>query len=305
MPPLALAMTFFSDALKPEIVAAYSAGLVVLAIGLWSARGEVARARGLERIVALSNAFVAAPLAAFGAEHLTADPFIVATVPSFMPWRLFWVYWVGFALMAAALSIATRIFVNASGLLFAIMIFSFVAILSIPAVIENPREQLSWVLTARDSAFAGGGLILSSHAMRGSRSRMKGPLFTTGRLLIGVACLFFGVEQFLHPGACPGVPLVKQTPPWIPGRLAIGYFTAAILGVAGGGILINRKARMAATILGSWIALLVFTLYASILIVSATAPTFGLRLEGINYFGDTLLFAGVILALSRSNPAKP
>ena len=46
-----------------------------------------------------------------------------------MPWRLFWAYFVGFALLAAALSIATKIQVRWSGLLLGIMMFLFVALL--------------------------------------------------------------------------------------------------------------------------------------------------------------------------------
>ena len=33
---------------------------------------------------------------------------MLAMVPSYMPWRMFWVYFVGFALIAASLSIATK-----------------------------------------------------------------------------------------------------------------------------------------------------------------------------------------------------
>ena len=48
-----------------------------------------------------------------------------------MPWRLFWAYFVGFALLAASLSIATKIQVRWSGLLFGIMMFLFVVTLDI------------------------------------------------------------------------------------------------------------------------------------------------------------------------------
>ena len=57
--------------------------------------------------------------------------------------------------------------------------------------------------------------------------------------------------------ACPGVPLEKLMPAWIPGRLLIGYLTGAILLVAGACILLAKKTRMAATYLGTWIVLLV------------------------------------------------
>ena len=102
------------------------AGLAVLVIGLWAARNDIARARGLDRIVALTNLCFAIPLAVFGAEHFALGNSMIGLVPPYMPWRSFWIYFVGVALIVAALSIATRIQVRWSGLLFAIMmIFTF------------------------------------------------------------------------------------------------------------------------------------------------------------------------------------
>ena len=123
-----------------------------------------------------------------------------------------------------------------------------------------------------------------------------------GRVIIGIAALFFGIEHFLHPAACPGVPLEKLTPAWIPARLLIGYLTGAILLVAGVCILLNKKTRMAATYLGTWIVLLVVFLYGPILIAQMADPSTVVKVEGINYFADTLLFAGAILALASATP---
>jgi uncharacterized membrane protein YphA (DoxX/SURF4 family) len=91
-------------------------------------------------------------------------------------------------------------------------------------------------------------------------------------------------------------------PAWIPGRLLVGYLTGAILFVAGAAILLARKTRMAATYLGTWIVLLVVFIYGPILIASMLDPSTAVKVEGINYFFDTLLFAGVILALANATP---
>jgi uncharacterized membrane protein len=98
-----------------------AAGLVLLVIGLLVAKNDVARARGLDRIVALTNLCFAVPLAVFGAEHFALGNSMIGLVPPYMPWRLFWIYFVGVALIIASLSIATRVHVRWSGLLFAIM----------------------------------------------------------------------------------------------------------------------------------------------------------------------------------------
>jgi hypothetical protein len=91
-------------------------------------------------------------------------------------------------------------------------------------------------------------------------------------------------------------------PAWIPGRLLIGYVTGAILLVAGGSTLLAKKTRMAATYLGTWIVLLVVFIYGPILIASLADPSTDVKIEGINYFFDTLLFAGAVLALASATP---
>jgi uncharacterized membrane protein len=280
-----------------------SAGLLLFLIALWTAKTDIARAGGLDKIVALSNLCFAIPLAVFGAEHLSGAKFIMLGVPSYMPWRLFFAYFVGFALLAASLSIATKIQVRWSGLLFGIMMVLFVAMLHIPRALANPRDRISWVIVVREMSFAGGGWILAGNAMREQgRGQGKGKLITVGRVLIAIAAIFYGVEHFLHPANVPGVPLEKLMPVWIPGRLIIGYLTGAILLVAGASILLAKKTRMAATYLGTWILLLVLFIYGPILIAALADPSTAVKVEGINYFADTLLFAGAILALASATP---
>jgi uncharacterized membrane protein len=276
-----------------------SAGLLIFLIALWAAKADLARARSLDKIVALSNLCFAVPLAVFGALHLSDVGSVLPIVPSYMPWRLFWAYFVGCALLAASLTIATKIQVRWSGLLFGLMMFLFVAMLMIPGALANPRNRIAWTLVFRESSFGSGAWILAGKAM-GGRGGSK--LITVGRVVIAIAVMFYGVEHFLHPANVPGVPLEKLMPAWIPGHLLISYLTGAILVVAGVSILLNKKTRMAATYLGAWIVLLVVFIYGPILIASLAVPNTGVKIEGINYFADTLLFAGAILALASATP---
>jgi len=174
-----------------------------------------------------------------------------------------------------------------------------VAMLHIPRALASPGDRIPWTIVVREISFAGGGWILAGSAMCGQG---KSKLVTVGRVMVAIAAIFFGVEHFLHPAGCPGVPLEKLTPAWIPGRLLIGYLTGTILLVAGVCILLAKKTRMAATYLGTWILLLVVFIYGPILIVQLLDPSTGVKVEGINYFADTLLFAGAILAVASSTP---
>ena len=47
--------------------------------------------------------------------------------------------------------------------------------------------------------------------------------------------------------------------------------------------------------------LLVLVLYGPLMIRALFDPGVGVQVEGINYFADTLLFAGVILALAKAS----
>jgi uncharacterized membrane protein len=285
------------------VVSMCGAGILFFLVALWAAKNDVAQARGLEKIVALSNLCFAIPLAVFGALHLSGVEFVAPLVPSYMPWRLFWAYFVGFALLAASLSIATKIQVRWSGLLFGIMMLLFVVTPDIKGAIAHPRDRFVWTYVLREMSFAGGGWILAGNALREQgRSQGQSGLITVGRVIIAIAVIFYGIEHFLHPAGAPGVPLEKMMPPWIPARLLVGYLTGAILLIAGVSILLAKKTRMAATYLGSWILLLVLCIYGPILIVSLADPSTEVKIDGINYFADTLLFGGAILALASASP---
>jgi uncharacterized membrane protein YphA (DoxX/SURF4 family) len=300
-----LASIFFG--ISRIVVAMCAAGILVFLIALWTAKTDIACASGLDKIVALSNLCFAIPLAVFGALHLSGVEIVLPLVPRFMPWRLFWAYFVGFALLSASLSIATKTQVRWSGLLFGIMMFTFVAMLIIPGVFANPHSRFAWTYVFRESSFAAGAWILAGNALREQsrgqdRAQSGSKLITVGRVLIGIAAIFYGIEHFLHPVNVPGVPLEKVMPAWIPGRMLIGYATGAILELAGISILLGKKTRMAATYLGTWMVLLVLFIYGPILIASLMDPNTGVKIEGINYFADTLLFGGAILALASATP---
>jgi uncharacterized membrane protein len=295
--------------MQPTILAAFleipgtafwmsAAGLALLVIGLLAAKNDIARARGLDRIVALTYLCFAIPLAVFGAEHFSLGKAMIGLVPPYMPVRLVWIYFVGIALIIASLSIATKIQVRWSGLLFGIMMFLFVAMIHLPGAIRT-GDRIIWTIVFRETSFGAGGLVLAGVAL--GQLRGKGNiLITVGRVLIAITTIFFGVQHFLHPLAVPGVPLAKQMPTWIPARAVIDYLTGAFLIVGGGCFLIARKVRLAATLLGTWILLLVVGYYGPMLIAALMDPSAGVKLEGLNYLADTLLFAATILTLATT-----
>ncbi len=311
--------TFFETSRTP--VAMCIALIALLLIGVWAAKNGIAEARGPDKIVVLSNMCFAAPLAVFGTLHLFGPEFVKDLVPRYMPGRMFWVYFVGCALIAASLSIATKIAVRWSGLLVGIMMFLFVAMLYLPSGLRhlhalanavtaniayrqegNGLARFTWTIVFRESSFGGAGWLLAGTAIHGWPGPVKRVLINVGRVCVTLALIFFGIQHFPHPLGLPGVPLQKEMAAWLPGRELIDYVTGAALLIAAGSVLLRRKTRTVTTCVGGWILLLVLVIYGPVMIAALFQPGLGVKIEGINYFADTLLFAGVILALARAMP---
>jgi len=281
------------------------AGIVFLAMGLYSVRKEYVAALGLDKIIVLGRVFSASALATFGAEHMLNVKAFSPGVPDWIPFHPFWIVFVGIALFAGALSLAWNRYTKLSSTLLAVMLFIFVLNLHIPRVVANPHDRISWAVVLRDTAFAGGFLAYAGSQTERWRARALNPLVLIGRLCMAIPFLFFGVMQILHPQNAPGVPLEKLTPTWMPAPHTLAAFTGALQLLAGAAILINRYARMAAAWLGLWMVLLTLGVYLPIFLTA----TGGMQLiEGVNYVFDTLLFAGVILllasAMPRDNPGE-
>jgi len=98
-------------AIPSEVRWTYFALGMVLAIGLVTIflRGDWQKARGFDKLILLGPLFYAAPLAAFGTEHFTLSTAVASIVPKWIPWHLFWAYFLGACFIAAALSLVTRI----------------------------------------------------------------------------------------------------------------------------------------------------------------------------------------------------
>ena len=244
-------------------------------------RRELTSARGLDKLVVLGPVFMAAGIAVFGGEHLVRPRVLMQIVPVWMPARLFWSYFVGFALLATAVSFVTMKYVRWSATLLGAMFLLFVLMIHAPNVVATPKDRFLWTVALRETAFAGG-----AWALAGRR------LAITSRFLVAIPLILFAVEHFLHPEFAPGVPLSKLTPAWVPVRPLWGYLTGAVLLVAGLALLATRRSRIAVACAGLVLTLLTLFLYAPILAMASQPPQIA---EGLNYVADTLLFAGAVL----------
>ncbi len=187
-----------------------------------------------------------------------------------------------------------------SATLLALFFLIIVAVVDLPNLSAQLHDRIFWTLTVRELCFAGGAMVLA-----GSLSPCDAPvcrmLVPIGRSIVALVMIFYGIEHFFFPHNVPGVPLEKITPSWIPASAAITCFIGVLLILAGIGLFIRRTIRIAAAGAGAILVLLVIVFYGPICIAElSTNPV-----EGLNYVGDTLLFAAtVMLAGFGTNPAE-
>jgi uncharacterized membrane protein len=250
----------------------------------------------VDKIMPLGRLFFAIPLAVFGSEHFTITANVATLVPRWIPAHTFWVYLVGVAFICAALSIAVLVKARLAASLVGMTLLIFVLVMDMPGVIAQPGNRFFWALALRQLAFSGGAFAFAMQPL----SRQPSPARTTAalapipRFFVGIPSIFYGVMHLLHPANVPGVPLQLITPGWIPGRIPLSYFVGVILILAGLCLVVNKKARLAATVLGLTILLTVLWIYLPMLLA---APT---DVVALNYFFDTLLFCGTILLLANA-----
>src|SRR5262250_901552 len=155
------------------VIWSYSVGGVVLATWLLTIflRGDWQKARGFDKLILFGPLFYAVPIAAFGTEHFTRTKLIASLVPKWIPWHLFWAYFVGACFIAAAFSLVTKIQVRLSASLLALTFFLFVVLMDFPAWAQDPRNRFGLVLALRELCFCAGPLALAASSTGPWRER--------------------------------------------------------------------------------------------------------------------------------------
>lgn len=277
----------------------YLAGFVILAVGLPSVLGTEARqTKGVDKFIPFGPLFLAFPMGIFAGDHFIAANNIATLVPSWIPGHLFWAYFVGVALFAAALSIAVNRYAVLASSLLAGMLFSFVLLLHVPNLRVVSSNRFVLIILLRDLSFSAGAL---AFAVGHARPPWKaaGKLTVLIRLAIAIAAVVFGVENVLYPQFVPVIPLEQPMPSWIPAHPVIAYVTGLVLVTAGLSLLVNWKSRLAATWLGIFVLVIVVLVYLPITVASPSDIE-----NGLNYVADTLVFSGAALLLAGILPKE-
>lgn len=281
-------------AIPSTVIWAYSAFGAILAIGLVVIilRGDWQKARGLEKLILFGPLFYAAPLAAFGTEHFTLAAAVASLVPAWIPWHLFWTYFVGACFIAAPLSIVTRVRARLATSSLALTFFFFVVLMDVPGWAEDPRDRFAAALALRELSFSGGALALAASLTRQSSERAAHILATIARYFVAIPVLYYSFEQFRHGNYVPGIPLNRLTPEYVFGHAIWTYSAAVVYAVAGIPLLVGKKTRAAATYIGLTVLFVELVVYVPIAVADRAS------IVGFNFLGDTLMYCGAIFLLA-------
>jgi uncharacterized membrane protein YphA (DoxX/SURF4 family) len=292
-------------AIPSQVIWSYSVGGAVFAIGLAVIflRGDWQKARGFDKLILFGPLFYAAPLAAFGTEHFMFAQAIASGVPAWIPWHLFWAYFLGVCFIAAALSMVTRIQTRLAAMCLALTFFLFVVLMDVPGWLQNPRDRIALALALRELSFSGGALALAASLSGQGRERgehnLAHYLKTTARYFVAIPVLFYSFEQFLHGAYVPAVPLDRLTPTYIFGHAIWTYVAAVGYLVAGIPLLLGKKTRAAAAWVGLTVLFVELVVYLPIGIVDRASMD-----NGLNYVFDTLMYCGAVLLLAGAMPRE-
>lgn len=291
----------FLVAIPREVIWSTSVGAVVLATGLlvMFLRGDWQKTSGLDKLILFGPAFYAAPLAAFGTQHFTLACTIASMVPAWIPWHLFWAYFIGAGFIAAGFSLVTGIQARLAASLLALNFSLFVMLMDAPAWAQTPADRFAAILTLRELAFSGGPLALAASLTVAPRERLGHILATIARYFVAVPVLFYSLQQFLHGDHVPAVPLEPLTPHYVFGHAIWTYLAAVVYAVTGVLLLVGKRTRAAATWLGLTVLFIELVVYVPIGVVERASLD-----NGFNYVGDTLMFCGAVLLLARAMPRE-
>lgn len=273
------------------------AGIASLAAGLILVKDRFLAASGAGRMVVLGPVFEAVALAMFAAEHFLDARNLATIVPHWLPGSLFWTLLVGTAWVAVAVSYIAWRQVRWSAALTALLLLTIVVTIDLPNLPKQAHDRFFWILLVRETSFASGAIVLAGSLWR---EPVGSVLMRAGRTIVGLVAIFYGIEHFLFPRNVPGVPLQKITPAWFPAPVLLAYAVGIVLLAAGIGLLIPRTARLAAATAGTALAVLTALFYVPIAVMEFRTP---LAVEGLNYVGDTLLYAATILLAGMERQA--
>ncbi|AQG79583.1 hypothetical protein [Spirosoma montaniterrae] len=115
----------------------------------------------------------AGSLLVFGGLHFLFAPFIATLIPAWIPWPLFWAYFVSVAFVATAISLFLNRDVSISGVWLGSMFLLWVMMLHAPRAVAKPHIEPEWTSLLIALAMSGVAFVIAGLSHRADRPLSK------------------------------------------------------------------------------------------------------------------------------------
>jgi uncharacterized membrane protein YphA (DoxX/SURF4 family) len=118
---------------------------------------------GTDKIAAPARILLGISMVVFGIDHFQVHAFIASLIPAWIPSKMFWAWFTGFAFIAAGVSLITRWRMRLAATLLGLMFFLWVVLLHAPRVAGSPHDEDEWNSAFVALAICGAAWISGNH----------------------------------------------------------------------------------------------------------------------------------------------
>jgi len=115
----------------------------------------------MKKLTTIGRILFAVPFAIFGINHFLMLDYYLGMLTSFVPLGAYTIILTGIMLIAASISIITKVLVKFSTLLLAILLFIFIVTIHIPHLFIDADKTITIIALLKDISLMGGSLMIS------------------------------------------------------------------------------------------------------------------------------------------------
>lgn len=224
----------------------------------------------MENTLRIGRILFGVPWLIFGLQHFLYASFVATLVPAYMPLRLGWAYFTGAAMIAAGASLIVNKKASLAAFLLGIMMLLFIVMIHIPKLAENVSVVMTWTRALQDVIIAAAAFILAENlATRKVKNGILKAFAGISRYIFALVLIVFSVHQFGDLDFQSA-----KVPAYLPMRIVWVYFVGIAMLVTGISVLINKKSKVAATLLGIILLAVNLLLHVPLLVSDVNAPLF-------------------------------
>jgi len=115
----------------------------------------------MKKLTSIGRILFAVPFALFGINHFLMLDYYFGMLTSFVPLGAYTIILTGIMLIAASISIITKVFVKFSTLCLAVLLFIFIVTIHIPHLFADADKTITIIALLKDISLMGGSLMIS------------------------------------------------------------------------------------------------------------------------------------------------